>query len=124
MRLFRTGRRSIRWTTWLSTLEQAEVPVGKIYTAADIHADPHFRHRGMIEPVVLPDGMAVDLPGIVPRLSETPGRTAWIGPPLGAHAGEVLGRLGLDAVRSRGFAKRRRNLSRFGGAVRDRKDSP
>ena len=41
----------------------------------------------MIEPVVLPDGEAVDLPGIVPRLSETPGRTAWIGPPLGAHVG-------------------------------------
>jgi crotonobetainyl-CoA:carnitine CoA-transferase CaiB-like acyl-CoA transferase len=80
----------------LSTLEGADVPVAKIYTAADIHADPHFRHRGMIEPVVLPDGVAVDLPGIVPRLSETPGRTAWIGPPLGAHAGEVLGQLGLD----------------------------
>jgi len=39
----------------------------------------------------------MDLPGIVPRLSETPGRTTWIGPPLGAHAAEVLGRLGLDA---------------------------
>jgi formyl-CoA transferase len=82
----------------LSTLERAEVPVAKIYTAADIHGDPHFRHRGMIEPVVLPDGVAVDLPGIVPRLSDTPGRTAWIGPPLGAHAGEVLGRLGLDGA--------------------------
>ena len=80
----------------VTALERAEVPVAKIYTAADIHADPHFRHRGMIEPVVLPDGMAVDLPGIVPRLSETPGRTTWIGPPLGAHAGEVLGRLGMD----------------------------
>jgi formyl-CoA transferase len=80
----------------LSTLERAEVPVGKIYTAADIHGDPHFRHRGMIEHVVLPDGVAVDLPGIVPRLSDTPGRTAWIGPPLGAHAGDVLGGLGLD----------------------------
>ncbi len=80
----------------VTALERAEVPVAKIYTAADIHADPHFRHRGMIEPVVLPDGMAVDLPGIVPRLSVTPGRTTWIGPPLGAHAGEVLGRLGMD----------------------------
>jgi crotonobetainyl-CoA:carnitine CoA-transferase CaiB-like acyl-CoA transferase len=82
----------------LLTLERAEVPVGKIYTAADISGDPHFRHRGMIEPAVLPDGVAVDLPGIVPRLSETPGRTAWIGPPLGAHAADVLGRLGLDSA--------------------------
>jgi formyl-CoA transferase len=51
----------------------------------------------MIEPAVLPDGQAIDLPGIVPRLSETPGRTAWIGPPLGAHAGDVLAGLGFDA---------------------------
>ena len=89
----------------VAALERAEVPVAKIYTAADIHADLHFRHRGMIEPVVLPDGMAVDLPGIVPRLSETPGRTTWIGPPLGAHAGEVLGRLGLDEAAVDGLRK-------------------
>ena len=80
----------------LSALEQTEVPVAKIYTAADIHGDPHFRHRGMIEPVVLPDGVTVDLPGIVPRLSATPGRTTWIGPVLGAHSDDVLGQLGMD----------------------------
>ncbi len=81
----------------LSALEAMEVPVGKIYTAADIHSDAHYRERGMIEPVVLPDGQAVDLPGIVPRLSETPGRTAWVGPPLGAHVSDVLASLGFDA---------------------------
>jgi formyl-CoA transferase len=82
----------------VAILEQAEVPVGKIYTAADIHADPHFRHRGMIERALLPDGKAVDIPGIVPRLSATPGRTARVGPALGADADEVLGELGLDAA--------------------------
>jgi formyl-CoA transferase len=51
----------------------------------------------MIEPAVLPDGQAVDLPGIVPRLSETPGRTDWVGPALGAHVGDVLATLGFDA---------------------------
>jgi formyl-CoA transferase len=81
----------------LSALDRAQVPVGKIFTAADIHGDPHFRFRGMIEPVVLPDGQPVDLPGVVPRLSETPGRTAWIGPPLGAHAADVLATLGFDS---------------------------
>jgi crotonobetainyl-CoA:carnitine CoA-transferase CaiB-like acyl-CoA transferase len=81
----------------LSVLEGAEVPVGRIYSAADIHSDVHYRYRGMIEPVVLPDGRAVDLPGIVPRLSETPGRTAWIGPPLGAHVEDVLATLGIQA---------------------------
>ena len=81
----------------LSALEAVEVPVGKIYTAADIHSDVHYRERGMIERVVLPDGQAVDLPGIVPRLSETPGRTEWVGPALGAHVGDVLATLGFDA---------------------------
>jgi len=81
----------------LAALEGADVPVGKIYTAADIHADAHYRQRGMIEPAVLPDGQAVDLPGIVPRLSATPGRTEWIGPALGAHVNSVLGALGFEA---------------------------
>jgi formyl-CoA transferase len=44
----------------------------------------------MIESVVLPDGSSVDLPGIVPKLSETPGGTRWIGPTLGAHQDEVV----------------------------------
>ena len=81
----------------LTALEAVDVPVGKIYTAADIHSDVHYRERGMIEPAVLPDGQAVDLPGIVPRLSETPGRTAWVGPALGAHVGDVMATLGFDA---------------------------
>ena len=82
----------------VSVLERAEVPVGKIYSAADIHTDPHYRARGMIEPVVLPDGQVLDLPGIVPQLSETPGRTAWIGPALGEHVDEVLASIGLDSL--------------------------
>jgi formyl-CoA transferase len=80
----------------LDVLERAEVPVGKIYSAADIHADPHYRARGMIESVPTPDGGSVDLPGIAPQLSATPGRTAWPGPPLGAHTAEVLASLGID----------------------------
>jgi formyl-CoA transferase len=49
----------------------------------------------------------VVLPGIVPRLSETPGRTRWIGPRLGEHTDEVLGCLGygppeIAALRARG----------------------
>jgi len=91
----------------VSALERAEVPVGKIYTAADIHQDPHYRARGMIEPAVLPDGQAIDLPGIAPRLSETPGRTAWIGPPLGAHVDEVLAGLGFDAAAVEALRKER-----------------
>ena len=91
----------------VSALEAAKVPVGKIYTAADIRADAHYRQRGMIESVVLPDGQAIDLPGIVPQLSETPGRTAWIGPALGSHVDEVLASVGLNADAVEGLRRER-----------------
>jgi crotonobetainyl-CoA:carnitine CoA-transferase CaiB-like acyl-CoA transferase len=84
----------------LTALARADVPGGRIYTAADIYDDPHYRARGMIEPVTLPDEQPIDVPGIVPRLSETPGRTRWIGPTLGQHVEEVLAEIGItgDAV--------------------------
>jgi len=80
----------------LATLEKAEVPCGPIYTAADIHADPHYRARAMIESAPLADGRMIDFPGIVPKLSETPGRTQWLGPRLGEHTAEVLASLGIE----------------------------
>jgi formyl-CoA transferase len=91
----------------LGVLEKAAVPSGKIYTAADIHADPHFRARDMILPIPLPDGTVVDFPGIVPKLSETPGATNWLGPELGQHVEEVLASIGitgtaLDELRAEG----------------------
>ena len=91
----------------LHILEAAEVPCGRVYTAADIAQDSHYKAREMIQRHALPDGQAIDLPGIVPKLSETPGQTRWIGPQLGAHTEEVLASVGIDAnafeqLRSRG----------------------
>jgi len=83
----------------LEVLNQADVPSGRIYTAADIHEDPHYRARGMIEAAKLPDGEAFDLPGIVPKLSATPGATKWIGPKLGEHTEEVLAGIGMGPER-------------------------
>ena len=81
----------------VAALEAAQVPVGRIYSAADIADDPHFRARGMIEHVSLPDGTPLAIPGIVPKLSGTPGETTWVGPALGEHTAEVLTAIGIDA---------------------------
>jgi succinyl-CoA---D-citramalate CoA-transferase len=91
----------------LRVLESAEVPSGKIYSIADIAADLHYQARGMIERHKLGDHDLL-LPGIVPKLSDTPGGTQWIGPRLGEHTDEVLGSAGygpgeIDALRARGI---------------------
>jgi len=93
----------------LQVLEAAQVPCGRVYTAADIAADPQYQVRGMFERHHLPDGEPIQLPGVVPKLSATPGRTRWIGPRLGEHTEEVLASLGIDAkavdaLRARGIA--------------------
>ncbi|AWN35270.1 CaiB/BaiF CoA transferase family protein [Methylobacterium radiodurans] len=83
----------------LAALDAADVPAGRIYSVADIVADPHYQARGMILPADLPGGQQVKMPGIVPKLSETPGEVRWQGPALGQHTDSVLADLGLDAER-------------------------
>ncbi len=78
-------------------MREADVPASRIYSIADICADPQFRARGMIERHALADGTPVDVPGVVPRLTRTPGGTRWLGPALGAHNEQVLAELGFDA---------------------------
>ncbi|SAL77661.1 CaiB/BaiF CoA transferase family protein [Caballeronia telluris] len=81
----------------LATLEHAEVPSGRIYSVADIVADPHYQARGMLLDADLPGGASVKMPGIVPKLSDTPGEVHWQGPALGEHTAGVLASLGFDA---------------------------
>jgi len=80
----------------LTILDKAEVPAGKIYDIADIANDPHYQAREMIRQFQLPDGQPLKLPGIVPKLSRTPGEIRWAGPQLGAHTAEILSSLGYD----------------------------
>ena len=81
----------------LAVLNRAEVPASKIYSIADIVNDVHYQARQMIEQFKLKDGQKLKLPGIVPKLSETPGGTEWLGPELGEHTAEILYALGIDA---------------------------
>ncbi|MFP3566888.1 CaiB/BaiF CoA transferase family protein [Paraburkholderia sp. SIMBA_030] len=79
----------------LAALERAEVPAGRIYSVADIVADPHYQARGMLLQADLPGGASVKMPGIVPKLSDTPGEVRWQGPALGEHTESVLSELGF-----------------------------
>ncbi len=75
-------------------MDAAGVPAGPIYTAREIVADPHFRARDMIVPVPLDDGAEFPMPGLVPRLDETPGAVRWPGPVApSSHNREVFGEL-------------------------------
>ena len=76
----------------LEALNVAAVPAGRIYTAKDIAEDPHYRARGMIQQVTTAEGLSVEMPGIVPKLSLTPGSIRRRAPTLDEDRAEVLGR--------------------------------
>ena len=77
----------------LAAMTAAEVPVSRVYSVEDMFADPQFIARGMLEAAQLPDGTPMRVPGIVPKLSLTPGGTEWLGPTLGSTAlTELLGK--------------------------------
>ena len=80
----------------LAAMEKAEVPAGRIYSAADIATDPHYAARGMIVDTVAGDGEPLRQPGIVPKLSATPGAIQGPAPKLGEHTQEVLSGLGYS----------------------------
>lgn len=82
--------------TVLAALDAADVPAGRVYDAEDILNDAHYKARRMIEQWQLPDGKPMKIPGVVPKLSATPGGTRWLGPRLGEHNDEVLGALGYS----------------------------
>jgi formyl-CoA transferase len=77
-------------------LNDAQVPNGKIYSAADIVRDPQYLAREMIREVLVPGGARVKVPGVVPKLSDTPGELEWVGPALGEHTNEVLASCGYS----------------------------
>ncbi|WP_349616117.1 CaiB/BaiF CoA transferase family protein [Azotobacter salinestris] len=83
----------------MALLNRAEVPASRIYSVEDMLADPQFLAREMFLSARLPDGRPFKMPGIVPKLSETPGSADWIGPELGEHTSELLQALGYSTER-------------------------
>lgn len=90
----------------LEAMNKAGVPAGKSYDAADIAHDPHYQARDMILDATLPDGSVVQVPGIVPKLSQTPGQITRPAPELGQHTAEVLEGLGIGAAQQAEWKER------------------
>lgn len=92
----------------LSALDSADVPAGRIYTVEDIARDPHYAARGMLQTVRLADGSSLSVPGMVPKLSATPGAHRRNAPDLGQDTDAVLQEIGLtpdqiQALKDRGI---------------------
>ena len=81
----------------LAVLDAASVPAGRIYTVADIAADPHYRAREMIQTIQMDDGVDLDIPGVVPKLSRTPGSHQRNAPTVGQDTDGILQSMGLTA---------------------------
>jgi formyl-CoA transferase len=80
----------------MDKLSKVSIPAGPIYNIADIYKDSHYREREMFLSVPDDSGRDVVMPGVVPKLSETPGRVQRAGPICGAHTEEVLVQFGFD----------------------------
>lgn len=82
----------------LEKLEAASVPAGRIYTVADIAADPHYAARDMLQKIKLGDGSELTIPGVVPKLSLTPGQHRRNAPTLGEDTDSILKDMGLNPL--------------------------
>ena len=93
----------------LATLDSVAVPAGRIYTVADIANDPHYKARENIQTIKMQDGSKLDVPGVIPKLSRTPGSIKTLAPDIGENTDEILRGVGLSdfqitSLKERGIA--------------------
>jgi len=93
----------------LELLDSVSVPAGRIYTVADIAKDPHYRARENIQTIQMQDGSKLEVPGVIPKLSRTPGSIRTIAPDVGGNTDEILKSIGLSdeqvaSLKERGVA--------------------
>ena len=80
----------------LEILDSVAVPVGRIYTIADIASDPHYKARENIQTIEMQDGSKLDVPSVFPKLSRTPGSIKTLAPDIGENTDEILKGIGLN----------------------------
>jgi formyl-CoA transferase len=90
----------------LAILDAASVPAGRVYSVADIAADPHYRARGAIEQIVMDDGSPLEVPGFIPKLSDTPGSHRRNAPTVGQDTRPILREVGLTEAQIDELARR------------------
>ena len=90
----------------LEQLNAHDIPAGPIYSIADIFSDPQYQARDMLLDISHPDFGQLKVPGIIPKLSKTPGAVNWLGPRLGEHNTEVLREIGLSDSQIRKMAEK------------------
>jgi formyl-CoA transferase len=101
--------KTVSTTKALEVLDSVAVPAGRIYTVADIANDPHYKARENIQTIQMQDGSKLDVPGIIPKLSRTPGSIKTLAPDIGENTDEILKSMGLNesqvaSLKERGIA--------------------
>jgi len=101
--------KTVSTTKALEALDSVAVPAGRIYTVADIARDPHYKARENIQTIQMHDGSKLDVPGVIPKLSRTPGSIKTLAPEIGENTDEILKSIGLNesqiaSLKERGIA--------------------
>ena len=101
--------KTVSTTKALEVLDSVAVPAGRIYTVADIANDPHYKARENIQTIQMQDGTKLDVPGVIPKLSRTPGSIKTLAPDIGQNTDEILKSIGLTeaqviSLKERGIA--------------------
>jgi formyl-CoA transferase len=101
--------KTVSATKALEVLDSVAVPAGRIYTVADIANDPHYKARENIQTIQMQDGSKLDVPGVIPKLSRTPGSIKTLAPDIGQNTDEILKSIGITeeqvaSLKERGIA--------------------
>jgi len=101
--------KTVSTTKALEVLDSVAVPAGRIYTVADIASDPHYKARENIQTIQMHDGSKLEVPGVIPKLSRTPGSIKTLAPEIGENTDEILKGIGLNesqitSLKERGIA--------------------